>query len=171
MAVRELMLYPAPVLRKKADPVVRFDENLAHLIDDLAESMYFYKGVGLAAPQIGVGLRAVVVDIDQREGPPKLIELINPTVRSVSDEGVLTEEGCLSFPGEWEQVKRPAAAVVAAFDRHGQPFEIAAEGLLARALLHEIDHLDGKLFVDYLSRIKRSLIDRRNRKRAKQAAS
>jgi len=171
MAVRDLVFHPEPVLRQQTQLVEVFDQDLSRLVDDLAESMYFHKGVGLAAPQIGVSARVAVVDVDQREGTPRLIELINPEVIAMSPEKVEGEEGCLSFPGESELVVRPAQATVRAFDRHGQPFEITAEGLLGRAMQHEIDHLDGILFIDYLSRLRRSLVERRMKKRARKAAS
>lgn len=171
MAVRDLVFHPDAGLRQSTQEVVEFGADLARLIDDLAESMYFHKGVGLAAPQIGSGLRVVVVDVDQRQGTPRLVELVNPRVVSVSEDKSEGEEGCLSFPGESELVVRPTRATVQALDRTGQPFELSAEGLLGRALQHEIDHLDGVLFIDYLSRLKRSLIERRMKKRARKLAS
>ena len=139
MAVRDLVFHPDPVLRQQTREVADFDADLSRLIDDLAESMYFHRGVGLAAPQIGVAERVAVVDVDQRDGTPRLIELVNPQVVDVSAEKAEGEEGCLSFPGESEYVVRPCLATVKAFDRHGQPFEITAEGLLGRAMQHEID--------------------------------
>ncbi len=171
MAVRDLVFHPDPVLRQATQVVSDYDEDLSTLIDDLSESMYFHKGVGLAAPQIGVSQRVAVVDVDQRDGTPRLIELVNPEVVDVSSEKVEGEEGCLSFPDESEFVVRPTQVTVRAFDRHGQPFEITAEGLLGRALQHEIDHLDGVLFIDHLSRLRRSLVERRMKKRARKAAS
>lgn len=171
MAVRDLTYHPDPVLRQQTSEVAVFDKDLSQLIDDLAESMYFHKGVGLAAPQIGVSERVAVVDVDQRDGTPRLIELVNPEVVAVSAEKVEGEEGCLSFPDESELIVRPSQATVRAFDRHGQPFEITAEGLLGRAMQHEIDHLDGVLFIDHLSRLRRSLVERRMKKRARKAAS
>lgn len=171
MAVRDLTYHPDPVLRQQTSEVAVFDKDLSQLIDDLAESMYFHKGVGLAAPQIGVSERVAVVDVDQRDGTPRLIELVNPEVVAVSAEKVEGEEGCLSFPDESELIVRPSQATVRAFDRHGQPFEITAEGLLGRAMQHEIDHLAGVLFIDHLSRLRRSLVERRMKKRARKAAS
>jgi peptide deformylase len=171
MAVREIVMYPNPGLRQTTRAVLEFDLHLARLLDDLAESMYFHKGVGLAAPQIGSDLRVAVVDVDQRQGAPRLIELVNPTVVSVSEERTEFEEGCLSFPGESELVVRPSRATVRALDRNGQPFELSAGELLGRALQHEIDHLDGVVFIDSLSRLKRSLIERRMKKRLRKLAS
>ncbi len=164
MAVRALRIHPDPVLRERCAPVERFDAELSQLMDDLAESMYAHKGLGLAAPQIGVPARALVVDVAQRDGPPHLVEVVNPEVLSVSPELQLGDEGCLSFPDEFEKVKRPLRVTLRALDRNGQPFELSGEGMLARALLHEIDHLEGTLFIDHLSRLKRSLIERRMRK-------
>jgi peptide deformylase len=170
MAVQKLRLYPDPVLRQTCAPVTVFDATLASLLDDLGESMYAHKGLGLAAPQIGLALRALVVDVAQRDGPPKLIELVNPTLREVSSEIQDGEEGCLSFPDEFEKVKRPRRALILACDRLGQPFELQAEDILARAVLHEMDHLDGRLFIDHLGRLKRGLIERRMRKLQRKAS-
>jgi peptide deformylase len=171
MAIRELRIYPDPALRESCREVEAFDQELDELLDALAESMYAHNGLGLAAPQIGGILRAAVVDVEQREGAPRLIELVNPEVIHVSGERREYEEGCLSFPEECEMVTRPARVTVRAQDRRGNPFEVTAEGLLATALQHEIDHLDGILFIDHLSRLKRSLVDRRMKKRARAAAS
>lgn len=171
MAVRDLVFHPDPVLRQQTRPVEAFDSELAALLDDLAESMYYHRGVGLAAPQIGVSVQVAVVDVDQREGTPRLIELVNPKVIDLSPDKAEGEEGCLSFPNESELVVRPSRATVRALDRHGQHQEITAEGLLGRAMQHEIDHLDGILFIDYLSRLRRSLVERRMKKRARKAAS
>ena len=167
MAVRELKIHPDPVLRKHCSEIEEFGADLLCLMDDLAESMYFHKGVGLAAPQIGEAIRALVVDVAPRDGPPALIEVINPEVVSASKQQCDYEEGCLSFPGEAQLVIRPAEVIVRAQDRHGRSFEIEADGLLATALQHEIDHLDGVLFIDHISRLKRSLVERRMKKRAR----
>jgi len=169
--VRDLRFYPDPVLRETCRPVERFDRDLQAFVDDLAESMYVHKGVGLAAPQVGETVRVAVIDVDQQDGNPRLIELVNPEIVDVSEEIGEFEEGCLSFPDEAELVRRPARVTVKAFDREGAAFEITADGLLATALQHEIDHLDGTLFIDHISRLRRSLIDRRMKKRARAAAS
>lgn len=170
MSVRPLRIFPDPVLRERCAAVERFDKELARLLDDLAESMYAHRGVGLAAPQIGEAKRVMVVDVDQREGAPRLLEFVNPRVSAADPEFEEREEGCLSFPGEAEMVRRPRRVTVQALDRRGQPFEITAEGLLATAMQHEIDHLEGKLFIDYLSRLKRSLLVRRMKKRPREGA-
>jgi peptide deformylase len=171
MAVRDLVFYPDPVLRTACEPVVEFDNEIGQLMDDLAESMYAHKGVGLAAPQIDVGLKALVVDVNQEEDQSELLEVINPEIVETSPERSEFEEGCLSFPGESELVVRPARVTVRAQDRSGKPFEIQADGMLATALQHEIDHLNGVVFIDHISRLKRSLVERRMKKRAKAAAS
>ncbi|MBE6885495.1 MAG: peptide deformylase [Oscillospiraceae bacterium] len=142
MAVRNIVKDGDPVLRKQSRLVEQFDERLFTLLDDMRETMHQAEGVGLAAVQVGVLRRVVVIDIG--EG---LIELINPVI--TSQKGSQTDnEGCLSFPGEYGRVTRPNKVTVSAQDRHGNPFTIKGEGLLARAFCHEIDHLDGKLYVD-----------------------
>ncbi len=171
MAVRELRIYPDPVLRQRCHVVEAFDDELARFLDDLAESMYTHRGVGLAAPQVGEPIRVVAVDVAQREDTPVLIELVNPEIVEASEEVCEYEEGCLSFPGEAELVTRPAQVTVQARDREGNPFEIVAEGLLATAIQHEIDHLDGIVFIDHISRLKRNLIERRMKKKAQEDVS
>jgi len=171
MAVRALRIYPDPVLRKRCQEVSVFDEKLKQFLEDLTESMYAHQGVGLAACQVGELIRAIVIDVAQKEGERHPIQLINPILLEVSAETREFEEGCLSLPGEAEMVTRPARVRVAFQDAFGQRRELEADGLLATALQHEMDHLDGKLFIDHISRLKRSLIDRRLRKRALQAAS
>jgi peptide deformylase len=169
MAVRELRIYPDSVLRQRCQEVEAFDQELAGFIDDLAESMYAHRGVGLAAPQVGELIRVAVVDVAQQEDNPVLVELVNPEIVEASEEMSDYEEGCLSFPDEAELVTRPARVTVRARDRQGNPFEIEAEGLLATALQHEIDHLDGVVFIDHISRLKRNLVERRMKKRAQEA--
>lgn len=142
MAIREVVKNPDPTLRKVCRPVEKFDEKLAQLLDDMAETMYDMDGCGLAAPQIGILRRICVIDVG--EG---LIELINPEI--VKTWGSQNEsEGCLSCPGVWGVTDRPRKVKVRFFDRNGEEYEVVGEGLLARALCHEIDHLDGVLFID-----------------------
>jgi peptide deformylase len=162
--VREIVIWPDPVLKQVASPVDRVDDGVRRLLDDMAETMYAADGVGLAAPQIGVSKRLVVIDVSPREPEQKLIHLVNPEIVKV--EGKMTyTEGCLSVPGEAEDVDRAAKVWVRALGRDGKPLEIVAEGdLLAIALQHEIDHLQGTLFVDHLSSLKRELIRRRMKK-------
>ncbi len=144
MALREIVKFGEDILRKKCRTVTAFDDRLGVLLDDLTETLQNADGVGLAAPQVGMLRRAVVIDIRDGKGA---LELVNPEVVS-ADGSQLGDEGCLSAPGEWAKVERPMRVVVKAFDRHGNEFTVKGEGLLARALCHEIDHLDGVLFID-----------------------
>lgn len=144
MALREIVKFGEDILRKKCRTVTAFDEKLATLLDDLTETLQSADGVGLAAPQVGLLRRAVVIDIRDGKGA---IELVNPEIVSESGKQ-LGDEGCLSAPGEWARVERPMRVTVKAFDRHGREITVNGEGLLARALCHEIDHLDGILFID-----------------------
>ena len=166
------MIYPIvkygdPVLETQAATVTEFDTPELHkLLDDMFESMYAAKGVGLAAPQIGIGRRIAVVDLSVGEDPDKKIVLINPGV--IAKEGAqLSEEGCLSLPGFREQVTRPFKVTVRAQDAKGQTFETTGEELLARAFAHEIDHLNGRLYISHVSALKRDLMRRKIRKMTK----
>jgi peptide deformylase len=160
MSLRPILLYPDPRLRRRTVPVERFDAELARLVDDLSETMYDAPGVGLAAPQIGELARVAVVDVDPRGPGSKLHVLVNPRV--VESEGEQTDaEGCLSIPEFTERVDRPLRVRVVAQDVRGESFELAAEGFFARALCHEIDHLDGVLFIDRLTGLRRQLAMRR----------
>ena len=144
MALREIVTYGDDILRKKCRPVTAFDGKLHTLLDDMAETLVKAEGAGLAAPQVGILRRAVIIDVHDGSG---VIELINPEI--VETEGVQCgNEGCLSLPGEWHEVERPAKVTVKAQDRHGNEFTMTGEGLLARAFCHELDHLDGVLFID-----------------------
>jgi peptide deformylase len=169
--VREIVIWPDPVLKEMASPVDRVDDSIRRLLDDMAETMYAADGVGLAAPQIGVSKRLIVIDTSLRQPEQKLVHLVNPEI--VRAEGKMTYmEGCLSIPGEAEDVDRAGKVWVRALDYHGNPLEIVAEGdLLTVALQHEIDHLLGTVFVDHLSSLKRELIRRRMKKvKAERAA-
>jgi peptide deformylase len=153
----------AAVLHRSAQPVEVFDAALGQLIDDMIDTMYAAPGVGLAAPQVGVPLRVCVIDLSVGKRGGELLTLVNPEF--VSREGMqLEEEGCLSLPGFTATVPRPAEVTVRAADRHGELRLIHAKGLLARALQHEVDHLDGRLFLDRLRGIKRDLIVRKVKK-------
>ncbi|MBQ5816369.1 MAG: peptide deformylase [Oscillospiraceae bacterium] len=143
MAVRQIVT-DEEFLRKKCKPVENFDSKLWQLLDDMAETMYKTNGVGLAAIQVGVLRRVVVIDVNDQNG---LIELINPEIIKTSGEQD-GPEGCLSFPGQYGDVKRPNKVTVKALDRFGKPFTLSGEALLARAFCHETDHLDGKVFID-----------------------
>jgi peptide deformylase len=161
MAVLRILTYPDPRLRKRSIPVERIDKQIEKLLDDMAETMYNAPGIGLAAPQVGVNLRVIVVDISPREeNSPGLIELVNPEIILAEGEQI-GEEGCLSIPGFVSEVRRKARVVVRGLDRKGKLVEIEGTGLLARAFQHEIDHLDGILFIDRLSRLKRELFKKK----------
>lgn len=153
MALREIIKFGNDVLRKKCRTVTVFDDRLGSLLDDMTETLRSSEGVGLAAPQVGILRRVVVVDIRDKKGT---VELINPEI--IETSGVQNgNEGCLSAPGEWCAVERPAHVVVKAQDRHGNEFTISGDGLMARALCHEVDHLDGILFTD---RVKKEIAKR-----------
>ena len=145
MAIRNIVKYGDPVLKKISRTVINFDERLAQTLDDMKDTMYKADGVGLAAPQIGVLRRYCIIDIG--EG---LIELVNPVIIEQSGEQI-ESEGCLSLPGDYRETKRPMKVKVRAQNRNGETFTVEGEGLLARALCHEIDHLDGILFIDRLA--------------------
>jgi len=163
MAVMEIKKYPEKVLKQKALPVATFDKELQVLIDDMIETMYAAPGVGLAAPQVGESKRLAVIDISSREDKFPLLVLINPVI--VSREGeVEFEEGCLSLPEYTAIVKRSENILVKALDRDGKPIEIEGMDLLAIALQHEIDHLDGMLLIDRISPIKREFFKKRHKK-------
>ena len=166
MAIREIKKYPDPVLRNKTSKVERIDNTLDLLIEDMVETMHAAPGVGLAANQVGVPLQLAVIDLSARENEDQrypLIVIINPEILT-AEGSVIEEEGCLSIPEYADKVKRAARVRVRAQDRTGKTFEIEAEGLLAKALQHEIDHLNGLLFVDRLSTLKKSIFKRRHRK-------
>jgi peptide deformylase len=166
------MIYPIvkfgdPVLEKPAAAITVFDAELRKLVDDMFESMYAAQGVGLAAPQIGISKRIAVIDVTFREDPKAKIVLVNPEI--IHTEGRLTSnEGCLSLPEFREKVTRPRVVTARAQDAHGKTFEVSGEDLLARALVHETDHLDGKLYISYISALKRDLMKRKVRKLIKQ---
>jgi peptide deformylase len=155
MAILPILHYPDPRLRNKALPVEGVDAEVRALLDDMLETMYEAPGIGLAAPQVNVSKRAIVIDISEERNEP--VYLVNPEILSRRGE-VQTEEGCLSVPYIYEPVERAAWVKVRALGRDGRAFEREAEGLLAVCIQHEIDHLEGKLFVDYLTEIKRSRI-------------
>ena len=178
MALLHIVIYPDPILRKTAEPVSEVTDEVKTLVSCMAETMYANIGVGLAAPQVGRSLRIIVVDVlqdgtessipggddDEAAGPDGLIVLINPEI--VHESGsVRWEEGCLSVPELQVDVERPAEILVNGLDREGRPVEFTAEGLLSVALQHEIDHLDGKLIVDNVSRLKRELYTKRMRRK------
>ncbi len=165
MAIRTILHYPDPKLRQKAQPVTQVTPEIQRLIEDMAETMYAAPGVGLAATQIGEPHRIFIVDIAAEDEPSNLMVFINPEI--VTTDGTQTgAEGCLSFPGVTEDVKRAATVSVRAVDRNGKPFEIEADGLLAVAVQHELDHLDGVLMIDRVGMLKKRIIQRKMQKRA-----
>jgi len=163
-----ILEYPDPRLRQTAEPVDVVDAEVRQLADDLLETMYAANGVGLAATQVDVHRRVLVLDVSESRNEPRVF--INP--RLISAEGLApAEEGCLSLPGIYDKVARPTRIRVAALGRDGEPFELEAEGLLAVCIQHEMDHLEGKLFVDGLSELKRQLIRKRLQKERRQRSS
>lgn len=156
MTVRTLHVLGSPVLRQRAQPVSPADPDIRELVDDLFETMRAAKGVGLAANQVGVAQRVAVVDVGEELGRP--LVLINPRIVEVGDETETAEEGCLSIPDIFSDVDRAHTIVLEALDRDGQPYRITVTGFKARAVQHEIDHLDGILFLDRLSAVKRGLL-------------
>ncbi len=177
MSILPIIQLPEPILRQQAEPVERVDDELRKTLDDMLETMYDAPGVGLAANQVGIARRFVVVDAghdcDEAEGEGTAtrtpICLINPEIVSLGSETRVYEEGCLSLPDVRVEIERPSEITVRYIDCDGNPQEIEADGLLATVIQHEVDHLDGKLIIDYLSSLKRNMIVRRFRKLARQA--
>ncbi len=168
MALLDILRYPDPRLHKVARPVERVDDEVRRLVRDMAETMYAAPGIGLAATQVDVHRRVIVIDAsDTRD---ELLVLINPEIVRASEELQECEEGCLSVPGVYETVARAAKVTVRALDANGIAFERTAEGMLAVCIQHEMDHLEGKVFVEYLSRLKRSRIKARMEKQLRQTA-
>jgi peptide deformylase len=158
--IRQILTYPDPRLRDVAQPVQNFDADLQQLVSDMAETMYDAPGVGLAATQIGVALRVFVIDIAGEDEPSDLKVFVNPEI--LESSGTQTwEEGCLSFPGVSEEIKRAAKVRVKALDAAGKPFELEATGLMAVAIQHEHDHLNGELMIDHLGALKKRLLGRK----------
>ncbi|SDX99418.1 peptide deformylase [Allochromatium warmingii] len=165
MAILDILTFPDPRLRQKARPVAEVNDSVRQLIDDMLETMYAAPGIGLAATQVDVQRQIIVIDISENKDAP--LCLINP--RLLTREGSeQRDEGCLSVPGFFETVTRAERVTVAALDRDGQPFELEADGLLAVCIQHELDHLDGKLFVDHISIIKRQRIRHKLEKQRKE---
>jgi peptide deformylase len=167
MTIRPLIILPDPVLRQVSEPVERVDDGLRKFAGDLLETMYDAPGIGLAAIQVGEPRRMLVIDL-AKEGEPKAPRIfINPQIRSQSDEQSVYEEGCLSIPDYYAEVERPARVTVDYLDLEGKERQVEAEGLLATCLQHEIDHLNGVLFIDHISKLKRDMVVRKFRKLAK----
>jgi peptide deformylase len=168
MAKREILHFPDPRLRILARPVEEVDEEIRQLVDDMFETMYDAPGIGLAAIQINVAKRVIVVDVSEDKSEP--LCLINPEILEKEGEETM-DEGCLSVPEIYESVTRAEKIRVRALDREGKSYEMDVDGLLAVCIQHEIDHLDGKLFVDYLSNLKRQRIRKKLEKQSRQAVA
>ena len=169
MAVRDILIIPDKRLRLKSEAVQAVDKPLGALIEDMFETMYAAPGIGLAAIQIGVPKRVVTMDLAKKDDPKQPQVFINPEVVWSSDEKAVHEEGCLSIPEYYEEVERPAQVKVAYLDREGAKRELEANGLLATCLQHEIDHLNGVLFIDHISKLKRDRVIKKFAKAAKRA--
>ena len=171
MARRPILVIPDSKLRQTAEPVTHVDDEVRTLVEDMFETMYKAPGIGLAAPQIGVMRRVVVLDVAKRrdeEAAAEPMVLINPEITFESEETALHEEGCLSIPDFYEDVERPAVIRVDYLDREGRAQSVEAEGILAVCIQHEIDHLNGVLFIDHLSRLKRSRVIKKFEKAARE---
>ena len=169
MATLKILEFPNPNLRKVAVPVTSFDNDLKCLIDNMFETMYEANGIGLAATQVDVHKRLLVLDVSEERNDPKVF--VNPTIDVIESDLADYDEGCLSVPGFYETVSRPKKIKVSAQDKEGSQFEIEADGVLSVCIQHEIDHLDGKLFVDYLSSLKRNRIKDKLQKEQKSISS
>ena len=161
MAILPIIIAPDPRLKVVSEPVERVDDELRKLMDDMIETMHDAPGVGLSAIQVGVPKRVIVVDIAREDEASAPLRLVNPEIVWTSDEDVLAEEGCLSLPNQFAQLSRPGAIRLRHLDADGVEREIEADGLLARCILHEMDHLEGILFVDHLSAVRRNIILRK----------
>jgi peptide deformylase len=169
MALLPILTAPDPRLKAKAKPVERVDESVRRLMDDMLETMYAAPGIGLAAPQVGVAKRVIVLDLAKEGEPPTPLKLANPEIVWASDDDAVFEEGCLSVPEHYAEVARPASVRIRYLDYENEIREMEASGLLATCLQHEMDHLDGILFIDHLTALKRNIILRKLLK-AKKAA-
>ncbi|MGB4246603.1 MAG: peptide deformylase [Pseudohongiellaceae bacterium] len=168
MAILEILEFPDLRLRKKATSVTEVNDALRKTIDDMFETMYAAPGIGLAATQVNIHKQLIVIDVSENKDTP--LVFINPVIEIIDQDLAEYDEGCLSVPGYYETVSRPRLVRVRALDRDGQPFEIETDGLLATCIQHEVDHLNGKLFVDYLSTLKRERIRSRLEKAHRESA-
>ena len=167
---RQILIHPDPRLKKVADPALDLSDELRELADDMLETMYDAPGIGLAAPQIGILERIIVMDCADKEEEPAPLVMVNPEVLLGSDEENIHEEGCLSIPDQFAEVTRPAQVKVGWLDLDGNPQERDFDGLWATCVQHEIDHLNGKLFIDYLKPLKRQMITRKMQKLKRELA-
>ncbi len=169
MAILDILTAPDPLLKKKASRVEKVTDEIRTLMDDMVETMYVAPGIGLAAPQVGVLKNIIVVDVSGNDEEPHPYKMVNPEITWTSEELATYEEGCLSVPESFSEVERPARVKIRYMDENEQEHEIEADGLLATCVQHEIDHLNGTLFIDHISRIKRSIIMRKLTKMKKMA--
>tara|TARA_Y100001935_G_C17038848_1_gene376246 strand:+ start:97 stop:621 length:525 start_codon:yes stop_codon:yes gene_type:complete len=158
MSVKKIVTIPDPILKKKSLPIKNVDSSVKKLMDDMLETMYAAPGIGLAAVQVGVLKRVVVIDLSKKEEKKTPLFFVNPEIISTSEEQVSYEEGCLSIPNQFAEIKRPNRCHVKYLDYNGKKKDLKADGLLATCIQHEIDHLNGILFIDYLSKLKKDLI-------------
>jgi peptide deformylase len=170
MAIHPILTIPEPVLRTKAKPIERVDAELRRLMDGMLETMYDAPGIGLAAPQIGVSRRLIVMDPAKDDAPKTPLIMVNPEILDRSEEMRLHDEGCLSIPDFTAEIERPAKTRVAFIDREGKKQEVELEGIWSTLVQHEIDHLNGILFIDYLSRLKRDMVVRKFTKQKRAGA-
>ena len=168
MALRQILTEPNEILRAKSLPVEKVDSELQKLMDDMLETMYAAPGIGLAAVQVGVLKRVIVLDLDQKEGEKKPFFFVNPEITTKSENNSAYEEGCLSVPGQFAEIERPDKCHIKYLNYHGEKEEIHAEGMLATCIQHEMDHLEGILFIDYLSKLKKTMIIKKLSKHKKE---
>lgn len=167
MTIKPLIILPDPLLRQQSKPIEQVDAEITRLADDMLDTMYDAPGIGLAAIQIGVPRRMLVIDISREDEDRKPVVFINPEILNVSDDVSAYEEGCLSIPDYYAEVERPAALTVGYIDRDGKKQTVEADGLLATCLQHEMDHLNGVLFIDHISRLKRDMVIKKFTKAAR----
>lgn len=167
MTIKPLIILPDPLLRQQSKPIEQVDAEITRLADDMLDTMYDAPGIGLAAIQIGVPRRMLVIDISREDEDRKPVVFINPEILTVSDDVSAYEEGCLSIPDYYAEVERPASLTVAYIDRDGKKQTVEADGLLATCLQHEMDHLNGVLFIDHISRLKRDMVIKKFTKAAR----
>ena len=168
MSIRNIVIEPDPILRKKSESLYQVTNDTRKLLDDMLETMYTAPGIGLAAVQIGIPKRVIVIDISKKEEKKNPIFLINPEIIFQSKETSIYEEGCLSLPGYFAEIERPAKCKIKYINYNGKKAELEAEGLLSTCIQHEIDHLNGILFIDYLSKLKKDMIIKKLKKQKKE---
>ena len=167
MAIRTILTEPNPILRQISKPLDKVEKEQQKLMDDMLETMYYAKGIGLAAIQIGVPLRIIVIDVSKDENNKQPIFFVNPIIKNKNSDFSTYEEGCLSVPNQFAEINRPSTCEVEYLDYYGDKKKLKAEGLLATCIQHEMDHLEGILFIDYLSKLKKSMIIKKLSKQKK----